>query len=114
MALGVVGGVTGLNCLLDHWIGYQALALIYLLAVVVLAMYVGRGATFLAATVTALSWDVFFTEPRHSFRIVNAADGMMFVTYFLISLAMAHLAARLRAQQAAERQREPRATAPHM
>jgi two-component system sensor histidine kinase KdpD len=114
IALGVVGGVTGLNCLLDHWIGYQALALIYLLAVVVLAMYVGRGATFLAATVTALSWDYFFTEPRHSFRIVNAADGMMFVTYFLISLAMAHLAARLRAQQAAERQREQRATALYM
>jgi len=114
IALGVVAGVTGLNAVLQHWIGYQALALIYLLAVVVLAMYVGRGATLLAATVTALSWDYFFTEPRYSFRIINAADGMMFATYFVIALAMAQLAARLRAQQAAERRREQRATALYM
>jgi len=105
---------TGLNAILQRWIGYQAVALIYLLSVVVLAMFVGRGATLLAATLTALFWDYFFTEPRYSFRIVKAGDAMMFLTYFVIALAMAHLAARLRAQQAAERRREQRATALYM
>jgi two-component system sensor histidine kinase KdpD len=114
IALGVVSGVTGLNAILQQWLGYQAVALIYLLSVVVLAMFVGRGATLFAATLTALSWDYFFTEPRYSFRIIKAGDAMMFVTYFVISLAMAHLAARLRAQQAAERRREYRATALYM
>ena len=36
---------------------------------------------------------------------------MMFLTYFIVALAMGHLAARLRAQQEAERRREQRATA---
>ena len=63
---------------------------------------------------TALLWDFFFTEPRYSFRIVNAADALMFATYFVIALAMGHLAARLRAQQEAERRREQRATAMYL
>jgi two-component system sensor histidine kinase KdpD len=100
-----------LNSILQRWLGNQPVALIYLLSVVVLAMFVGRGPTLAAATLTALLWDFFFTEPRYSFRIVNAADALMFATYFVIAIAMGHLAARLRAQQEAERRREQRATA---
>jgi two-component system sensor histidine kinase KdpD len=74
-------------------------------------MIVGRGPTLAAATLTALLWDFLFTEPRYSFRIVNAGDAMMFATYFVIAIAIGHLAARLRAQQEAERRREQRATA---
>ncbi|MGO8674450.1 MAG: DUF4118 domain-containing protein [Limisphaerales bacterium] len=111
LALGVVAAVTGLNALLQRWLGNQPIALIYLLCVVVLAMFVGRGPTLAAASLTALLWDFFFTEPRLSLRIVNTADAMMFATYFVIAIAMGHLAARLRAQQDAERRREQRATA---
>ena len=35
MALGVVAAVTGLNAVLQRWLGYQSLALVYLLSVVV-------------------------------------------------------------------------------
>jgi two-component system, OmpR family, sensor histidine kinase KdpD len=111
LALGVVAGVTGLNAVLQRWLGNAPVALIYLLSVVVLAMFVGRGPTLAAATLTALLWDFFFTRPRYSLRIGNAADATMFATYFVIALAMGHLAARLRAQQDAERRREQRATA---
>ncbi len=114
IAAAVVMGVTGLNALLARWVGYQSLALVYLLSVVVLAMFVARGPTLLAATLTALLWDFFFTEPRFSFRIISAADGMMFATYFVVAMAMGHLAARLRAQQAAERRREQHATAMYL
>jgi two-component system, OmpR family, sensor histidine kinase KdpD len=114
VALGVVAGVTGLNAILQHWLGNQPVALIYLLSVVILAMFVGRGPTLAAATLTALLWDFFFTEPRYSLRIVNAGDAMMFLTYFIVALAMGHLAARLRAQQNAERRREQRATAMYL
>lgn len=111
IALGVVTGVTALNAILQRWLGNQPVALVYLFSVVVLAMFVGRGATLAAATLTALLWDFLFTEPRFSFRILNAADAMMFATYFVIALAMGHVAARLRTQQEAERRREQRATA---
>jgi two-component system sensor histidine kinase KdpD len=111
VALGFVAGATGLNAVLQQRLGYQSLALIYLLSVVVLAMFVGRGPTLLAATLTALLWDFFFVPPVFTFRIESLADLMLFCTYFVVALAMGHLAARLRAQQGAERRREQRATA---
>jgi two-component system sensor histidine kinase KdpD len=110
VALGVVAGVTGLNAVLKHWLGYQSLALIYLLSVVVLAMFVARGPTLAAATLTAVLWDFLFVEPVYTFRITGMTDLMLFCTYFIVAMAMGHLAARLRAQQAAERRREQRAT----
>src|SRR5262249_5157824 len=72
LALGVVAGVTGLNALLQRWLGYQSLALVYLLSVVVLAMFVGRGPTLAAATVTALLWNFLFVPPVFTFRITGA------------------------------------------
>jgi two-component system sensor histidine kinase KdpD len=108
---GMVAAVTLLNAVLQQWLTNQSLALIYLLSVIALAMFVGRGATLVAATVTALLWDYFFTEPRYSFRITNAGDAMMFATYFIVAVVIGQLMARLRAQQIAERRREERATA---
>lgn len=114
LALGVVAVVTGFNAVLQFWTGYQALALVYLLAVVILALFVGRGPTLVAAALTAVCWNFLFVPPRFTFHISRAADAMMFVTYFVVALAMGQLTARLRAQQAAERRREQRATAMYL
>ncbi len=111
IALGFVAGTTALNAILQQWLGYQSLALIYLVSVVALAMIVGRGPTLAAATLTALLWNFCFVSPVFTFRITGPTDLMLFCTYFVVALAMGHLAARLRAQQAAERRREQRATA---
>jgi two-component system sensor histidine kinase KdpD len=111
VALAVVAAVTGVNAVLQRWLGHEALALVYLVSVVGLAMFVGRGPTLMAATLTALSWDFFFTEPRFTFWITTVTDLMLFLTYFVVALAMGHLAARLRSEEAAERRREQRATA---
>ena len=111
VALATVSGVTLLNEVLKRWLAYQSLALIYLLSVVVLAMFVARGPTLFAATLTAMVWNYLFVDPIYTFRITHVADLMLFCTYFVVALAMGHLAARLREQQAAERRREQRATA---
>jgi two-component system sensor histidine kinase KdpD len=111
VALGVVAGITGVNALLQQQMGYQSLALIYLLSVVLLGMVVGRGPALAAATLTALLWNFLFVPPIFTFHISSATDAMLFFTYFVVALAMGHLTARLRAQQAAERHREQRATA---
>jgi two-component system sensor histidine kinase KdpD len=108
---GVVAGVTGLNAVLDQFVGFYALALTYLLAVVVLALFVGRGPVFFAATLSALLWNFFFLPPRFTFYITSFQDGMMFAMYFVVALVLGQLTARIRSQQTAERQREQRATA---
>jgi two-component system sensor histidine kinase KdpD len=113
-AAGMVAAVTAINSVLQSWLANQSLALLYLVSVIVLAMFVGRGATLVAATLTALSWDYFFTEPRFSLRIANTADAVMFITYFIVAVAIGQLTSRLRTQQIAERQRERRSTAMYL
>ena len=108
---GIIAGVTGLNALLDQFVGFYALALTYLFAVVLLALFVGRGPVFFAATLSALLWNFFFLPPRFTFFITSFQDGMMFAMYFVVALVLGQLTARIRAQQSAERQREQRATA---
>ena len=108
---GIVAAVTGLNAVLDQFVGIYALALTYLLTVVVLALFTGRWPVFFAATLSAVLWNFFFLPPRFTFYIKNFQDGMMFAMYFIVALVLGQLTARIRKQQTAERQREQRATA---
>ena len=43
VALGVFAAVSLVNLWLRHWIGYQSIALVYLLAIVFLALSLNRG-----------------------------------------------------------------------
>ena len=110
-ALGVVAAVTLLGLGIQRWIGYQAVALVYLSAVVLLAMFVGRGPNLFAATLTALCWNFLFVPPIFTFRISGFHDTMLFGMYFIVALATGQLTAKLRLQQQAERQREQRVSA---
>jgi two-component system sensor histidine kinase KdpD len=109
--LGVVGLCTGVNALLYTHVLPQALALIYLLGVVLLAFGVGRGPTLATATASALLWDYFFLPPRFSFRMEHVEDEMMFGMYFVVALVLGQFASRVRWQERAERRREERSTA---
>jgi two-component system, OmpR family, sensor histidine kinase KdpD len=83
----------------------------YLLVVVGLASFIGRGPTLVAATLSALLWDFFFEVPRYSFSIAHAEDRILLGTYFAVALVLGQLTARIRAQERAEREREERAIA---
>lgn len=110
-AAGVVAATTGLNFILRHWTGYYAVSLVYLMAVVGLALFLGRGPVLLAATLSALLWNFLFLPPTYTFYITSVQDALMFGVFFVVALAMGQLTARLRAQQSAERERERQATA---
>ncbi len=110
-ALLVVGATTGVNLVLSNWTGYYVVSLVYLVVVVVLGLFVGRGPNLLAATLSALLWNFLFVPPLYQFAIANLQDAVMFGVLFVVALAMGQLTARLRGQQAAEREREERATA---
>ena len=109
--LGVVGLCTGVNAMLYSRVGPQALALVYLLGVVLLAFGVGRGPTLATATASALMWDYFFLPPRYSLRMTHVEDVMMFCMYFVVALVLGQFASRMRFQERAERRREERSTA---
>jgi two-component system sensor histidine kinase KdpD len=109
--LGTIVAVTLASLLLSPWIDPRSVALIYLVAVVALAMRLGRGPVYLAAALSALSWDFLFLPPRFTFRISRLEDGIMFGMYFVVAVAMGHLIARIRARERMDRRREERSTA---
>jgi two-component system sensor histidine kinase KdpD len=110
-ALGVIGLVTAAAFLFTPLVGAHTTALVFLLTVVLLALFVERGPTLAAAALSAVSWDYFFLPPVFAFQIHHFEDAMLFGMYFVVALVLGHLTTRIRAQQAAERERETRATA---
>jgi len=111
LALATFVGASLLNLCLESWSGYQAVALVYLLAVVLLALFVGRGPILFGTGLTALGWSFLFAPPRYSFHIGSFYDKMMLLMYFVVALTVGQLMARLRAQRLEDRNREERSTA---
>ena len=93
------------------YIGYWAIALFYLFAVVLAGMRLSRWPTFFLASLSALLWNFLFIPPRFTFYISKFEDFMMFGAYFVIAVVIGHLATQLHEREQAERRREERATA---
>ena len=100
-ALGVFALIIGVDFVLYalFLLNYQALALIDLFTVLLVAIYLGRGPAVLVATLSALSWNFLFTTPRFTFNIENEQDLILFVLYFAIAIFTGNLTARLRQQE---------------
>jgi len=107
-----VVGLTGLvNLGLMALAGPRVPGLVFLLAVVLVALRVGRGPVLLAGALSALVWNFFFLPPRLTFVIQRAEDAVLFALYFVVAIVLGQLVARIRAQEQAERRREQRAEA---
>ncbi len=89
-------------------LGYQAVGLTELMAVLMIAAYLGRGPALLAATISAFSWNYLFIEPRYTFYISQAEDVILFSLYFAIAIFTGNLTARIRSQE-----RQAQANAEH-
>jgi two-component system sensor histidine kinase KdpD len=111
IALAVAAAVTALCLAIFDYTGYWAVALFYLLAVVLAATRLRRWPTLFLAALSALLWDFLFIPPRFTFYISQFHDFMMFGAYFVIALVIGHLATQLREREQSERRREERATA---
>ena len=104
--------VTGLSCIVERFIGYRPIALLYLLLVVVLGMKFRRGPVLLAAITSGLLWDFFFIPTRFSFRVADLEEDMMMLAmFFIVAMAMGHLTSQLRLSEMNERRRQQRTAA---
>jgi len=110
-AVGVVLGTGLLNLGLMAVSGPRVPGLVFLLAVVLVALKVGRGPVLLAGALSALAWDFFFLPPQFALTIQRLEDAILFALYFVVAIVLGQLVARIRAQEQAERRREERAVA---
>jgi two-component system sensor histidine kinase KdpD len=87
------------------------IVMVYLFAVVVVGLYLGRAPAVIAAILSGFAFNFLFTVPRFSLQISLASDVLTFVALVLVGLLIGELAARTRRQSRIAMQREERAVA---
>ncbi len=97
-ALALFAIAVGLSALASPELPESGVAMLFLLAVVVAGVQLGRRAATLAAVAGDLCYNYFFTEPRFTFEISSAEDILTCVVLMLVGLVIAQLSARARHQ----------------
>jgi two-component system sensor histidine kinase KdpD len=98
--LAVLGAVAAVPVALlaERWLGLADPAAVFMLAVVVVAVYTEPGPALLTAVLCFLAYNFFFIEPRFSFYIATR-HGLATVALFLAAALLAgRLASRLAVQ----------------
>ncbi|MBC7683143.1 MAG: DUF4118 domain-containing protein, partial [Ferruginibacter sp.] len=110
-ALGVAVLVTLLAMPLANWLDLANIVMLFLVAVVLVAVRYGRGAAALAAVLNVAAFDFFFVPPRFSFAVSDVQYLVTFVVMLAIGLLTGQLTAGLRfsANIAASRERRAQA-----
>ncbi len=111
LSLGIIAGITALGIPLRDLVAPPNLVMLYLLGVVVAALYLGRGPAALAALLSVLGFDFFFVPPHLSFAVSDTQYLLTFVGLLAVGLVISTLTARAREQADAAQQREMQALA---
>jgi two-component system sensor histidine kinase KdpD len=83
---------------LERWLPLASLALVFLCAVLVVAVSARTSVSIYTALLCFLAYNFFFTEPRLSLRISSAADVVPVMAFLAAALVCGQLAAQQYAQ----------------
>jgi two-component system, OmpR family, sensor histidine kinase KdpD len=92
----VVGFATLLNLALLDYVAYHALGLIYMLAFSLASMFMKHFSVTLAATLSALLWNIVFIPPRFTFAITATEDWLMLLLYLVTAGMLGTFTRKLR------------------
>jgi two-component system sensor histidine kinase KdpD len=109
LACGTIILASLLFFLATAFIDYRSVGMFLLFTVSILALFVGRGPIFAAATLSATIWNFFFIPPLFTFHIHSFSDWLMVGMYFIIALVGGELTGRIRGRETAVRRREEQA-----
>lgn len=105
-ATGLVVGATLLCAALRPLLTAPNIVLVYLLAVVVAALRLGRNPAFLAAALGVLGFNFFFVPPLYSFRVADPEHLLTFAGLLTVGGVVSSLVARAHEQAEALARRE--------
>ncbi len=97
---------TGLGYLVELNISPTNLVMIYLLAVMIAAVYLGRGPSILVSVLGVFAFDFFFVPPYFTFAVSDTEYIITFAGLFLVGVVISALAVRAREQAEAAQRRE--------
>lgn len=84
------------------------LIMMYLMAVIVVAIRCGRGPSVLASVLSVAFFDFFFVPPYFTFAVSDAQYFLTFGVMLMVALVISNLAVRIRRQAEMARDRERR------
>jgi two-component system sensor histidine kinase KdpD len=106
VSLLLVALVTLLGLPLKKILDPTNLVMVFLLSVVISAVYLGRGPAILASFVSVLAFDFFFVNPTFSFSVSDTQYLLTFLGLLVVGLIISGSAALLRDQVDAIRRKE--------
>jgi two-component system sensor histidine kinase KdpD len=110
-SVAICAAVTLLTAPLHAVLELTNIVMIFLLAVVLVAMRFGRGPAVLAAFLSVAAFDFFYVPPRFSFAISDAQYLLTFAVMLVVALVIGQMTAGLKFQARVATQREERVSA---
>jgi len=109
-AYGVAGVLiaTGIDWLMFPYFAAANLIMIYLIAVIGVAIRCGRGPSVFASVLSVAAFDFFFVPPYFTFAVSDAQYLLTFGVMLVVALVISNLAVRLNQQAELARYRERR------
>ena len=107
-ALVGVAMATAVAWAMDPYFSQANLIMMYLMAVIVIAIRLGRGPSVLASVVSVATFDFFFVPPYLSFAVSDIQYVLTFTIMLIVALVISNLAVRIREQAELARDRERR------
>jgi two-component system sensor histidine kinase KdpD len=95
----------GVGALLWQWIGLENIDLVFLTAIVGIAVRFGLWPSLFASVVSALCYNFFFTEPYYTFTISDSKDVIAVVFFTVVAAIVSNVAARARTRTVAAHER---------
>ena len=99
---------TAVAWLMFPYFGAANLIMMYLIAVVAVAIRCGRGPSVLASVLSVAAFDFFFVPPYFSFAVSDVQYLLTFGVMLVVALVISNLAVRLQQQAELARYRERR------
>lgn len=97
-ALGFVAITTALGKGIDLFVELPNISLLFLLAVLGASLVGGYASAFLAALLSALAYNFFFIDPRHTFTIAAPHEVFALFVFLAVAIIAGGLASRIREQ----------------
>lgn len=107
----IVGLCTGISFLLEPYLTAVNLVMVYLLGVVIVSVWFGRGPSILAAVLGVAAFDYCFVPPRWTFAVEDTQYFITFMVMLVTGLVISTLTARIKYQIDSSRTREQRTSA---
>ncbi len=88
----------GIGILIRPWLGVETIDLLFLTAIVAVALRFGLWPSLVASVIATLCYNFFFLPPIYTFTITDPKNVAAFVFFALMATLVSNVAARVRSQ----------------